>query len=81
MPTSTGGDFQTLGCGSQNGSSCLVCKDKEQGGRSGMCIVIPYPWLEDFSEGTLALWVGDLSSYPLSTSVPTMVTWPSTEWV
>ena len=44
MPTSTGGDFQTLGCGSQNGASCLVYKDKEQGGRSGMCIVIPYPW-------------------------------------
>ena len=43
-PTSTGADFQTPGCGSQNGSSCLVCKDKEQGGRTGVCIVIPYPW-------------------------------------
>ena len=42
-PTSTGADFQTPGCSSQNGSSCLVCKDKEQGGRTGVCIVISYP--------------------------------------
>ena len=41
---STGGGFQTPGCGPLNGSSCLICKVEEQGGRLGVCIAIPYPW-------------------------------------
>ena len=43
-PTRTGEDFQTPGCSSQNGSNSLVCENKEQGGQTGVHIVIPYPW-------------------------------------
>ena len=52
---STGGGFRTAGCGPLNQSNCLICEIEEQGGRSGVCIAIPYPWLEDFSEWTDAL--------------------------
>ncbi|MXQ98180.1 hypothetical protein E5288_WYG020471 [Bos mutus] len=42
-PPSTGGGFRTAGCGPLNRSNCLICEIEEKGGRSGVCIAIPYP--------------------------------------
>ena len=80
-PPSTGGGFWTPGCSPLNGSSCFVSEIKEQGGRSGGHIAIPYPWWEDFSDWTLVLWARAPSGYPLSTCMHTMVTWLSAERV
>ena len=42
-PPSTGGGFRTAGCSPLNRSNCLICEIEEKGGRSGVCIAIPYP--------------------------------------
>ncbi|KAG5193937.1 hypothetical protein MJG53_019979 [Ovis ammon polii x Ovis aries] len=56
---STGGGFRTAGCDPLNRSNCLICEIEEQGGRSGVCIAIPYPWLEDFNPLNVLLIIVD----------------------